>query len=365
MPATARRRVLVVLGMHRGGTSAVAGTLHRLGVDFGPRLMPANADNPAGYYEHNDVVNLHDRFLGRLGASWDDPFPPEFDANVWPDLAPAPGLPSYREELIAILRRDFADEDGRPPAPLWGLKDPRLCLLLPWWEPLWAALGSEPIFVIVLRSPEAVAASLGRRDGFSTGKSNLLWLQHLLRAERYTRGHCRCFVDYDNFLTDWRATVERLGSTWSLSWPRSPGSLTPGRMDFLDPGLRHHQPPRPGATEEKTPRLVWIETVRSVLFPDGKGELEALDRTFDELTRARWAFAAAADHFDSDFAIQLQAQRGLTRWYEEEWQKALAESKTLESRLTKREEKVQSLLRRSGPTHGGKSPKSPDNPVSQ
>ena len=161
-----RRRVLVVLGMHRGGTSAVAGMLQRLGVDFGPRLMPANADNPAGYYEHNDVVNLHDRFLGRLGAAWDDPFPPAFEPSSWSELAPAPGLPTYRQELLSILKRDFSGEDGRPPAPLWGLKDPRLCLLLPWWEPLWTELDSEPRFILVLRGPEAVAASLGRRDGF-------------------------------------------------------------------------------------------------------------------------------------------------------------------------------------------------------
>ena len=310
--------------------------------------MPANADNPAGYYEHNDVVNLHDRFLGRLGASWDDPFPPEFDTNVWSDLAPAPGLPSYREELIAILRRDFAGEDDHPPAPLWGLKDPRLCLLLPWWEPLWATLGSEPVFVIVLRSPEAVAASLGRRDGFSAEKSNILWLQYLLRAERYTRGHRRGFVDYDRFLTDWRTVLERFGSAWDLPWPRSPGDLAPGQMDFLDPGLCHHPPSRPGTTLGEMRRPAWVEAVWSVLFPAGPVSFETLDRTFDELARARWAFAAAAAHADSDRTSQLRAQRTLTRWYEEEWQKASAQVKTLEARLVKKEEKVRSLSRRLG-----------------
>jgi hypothetical protein len=49
--------VLVVLGMHRSGTSALTGMLHHLGVALGEHLMPASADNPRGYWEHSDVVS--------------------------------------------------------------------------------------------------------------------------------------------------------------------------------------------------------------------------------------------------------------------------------------------------------------------
>lgn len=348
MPAPARRCALVVLGMHRGGTSAVAGMLHRLGVDFGPRLMPANADNPAGYYEHNDVVNLHDRFLGRLGAAWDDPFPPEFDPGVWPDLAPAPGLPTYRQELLAILQRDFAGQGNDRPAaaPVWGLKDPRLCLLLPWWAPQWASLDSEPRFIIVLRSPDAVAASLGRRDGFSPVKSQLLWLQHLLRAERDTRGHRRCFLDYDDFLTDWRGTLDRVRATLGVTWPRPPGSLTPAEAAFIDPVLRHHRaaPGQDAAVGEASGvRLPWVETAQTALPPDGPGNVATLDALQKEIHRAQRVFSTLWEHQEVDVVRQLHAHRRLTRWYEEEWQKSISERVTLESRLDKKDDKILSL----------------------
>ncbi len=332
--------------MHRGGTSAVAGMLHRLGVDFGPRLMPANADNPAGYYEHNDVVNLHDRFLGRLGVAWDDPFPPPFDGDGWPGLAPGPGLPTYQEELLAILKRDFTGEADRSPAPPWGLKDPRLCLLLPWWAPLWSALDSEPRFILVLRSPEAVAASLRRRDGVSPVKSNLLWLQHLLRAERDTRGHRRCFVDYDEFLADWRATLARVSRSLDVTWPCDPASLPPAEAGFLDPTLRHHAPPRLDAREPQRAGLPWVETVRSALFPVDPGKTALLDAVHAELTRAQPVFAALNEGRGMDFSAQLQAQRRLTRWYEEEWQNALRVGDVARRRVEKQGTKIRSLQSR-------------------
>ena len=104
------RRAVVVLGMHRSGTSAVAGCLHRLGVDFGPRLMPATEANARGYYEHIDIVNLHDRLLLALGGSWDEtcPLPPDW----WSDEVLTG---RYRDELLVLLRRDLAT------APVWGI----------------------------------------------------------------------------------------------------------------------------------------------------------------------------------------------------------------------------------------------------
>src|ERR1700677_613707 len=63
---------LVVLGMHRSGTSALTGMLHHLGVVLGEHLMPATADNPRGYWEHADIVKAHERLMAALGWGWDD-----------------------------------------------------------------------------------------------------------------------------------------------------------------------------------------------------------------------------------------------------------------------------------------------------
>ena len=64
------QHAIVVLGMHRSGTSAMAGVLQRLGVDLGSRLTPGDADNPKGYWEHTELVDIHDRLLRSLSSRW-------------------------------------------------------------------------------------------------------------------------------------------------------------------------------------------------------------------------------------------------------------------------------------------------------
>ena len=65
-------KAVIVLGMHRSGTSALAGMLSLLGIQFGRSLFPPQADNPRGYWEHREIVDLDDRMLMALGSSWDD-----------------------------------------------------------------------------------------------------------------------------------------------------------------------------------------------------------------------------------------------------------------------------------------------------
>src|ERR1700721_285115 len=93
---------ILVLGMHRSGTSALTGMLHHLGVALGERLMPATGDNPRGYWEHTDIVDVHQKILVALGSSWDDirPLPAGFEHS--------PAAVEGRHEMAAILRRDFA-----------------------------------------------------------------------------------------------------------------------------------------------------------------------------------------------------------------------------------------------------------------
>lgn len=167
---------LVVLGMHRSGTSALTGMLHHLGVALGEHLMPATQDNPRGYWEHADIVKVNERLMAALGWAWSDirSLPPGFERGEPAQTAWA--------ELTAIFDRDFAG------APLWGVKDPRLCRLMPLWSALLTAEQVTPRFVLVLRHPLDVAASLAARDGIGAARGLLLWLGHLLDAERATRG---------------------------------------------------------------------------------------------------------------------------------------------------------------------------------
>ena len=97
-----------------------------------------------------------------------------------------------------------------------GLKDPRMCRLLPLWFPLFQKLAIDPCFALMIRHPWEVASSLAKRDDVGHGKSYLLWLQHTLEAETATRGHKRAIVDYGELLKEPVTVLRRLRSELEL-----------------------------------------------------------------------------------------------------------------------------------------------------
>jgi hypothetical protein len=132
------QKAVIITGMHRSGTSAVSGALAQMDVDFGKNLTSPSRHNPKGYFEHPEIVALHDSLLQALGSCWDDylALPSGWAANEI--------TREIRSSLIAILKRDFGE------APLFGVKDPRLCRLMPLWFPIFETLPAEPHFVLTI-----------------------------------------------------------------------------------------------------------------------------------------------------------------------------------------------------------------------
>lgn len=268
-----------MLGMHRSGTSSFVGLAERLGAALGDDLLEANEFNPRGYGEHRRLVEIHDRFLAAHGLRWDSPRAP---AHFEGDAAA-----TARAALRELLAGEFAE------APLFALKDPRLCRLLPLWQPLLAELQAPPAFVVVLRHPVEIAASLARRDGTLPSRSHLLFLQHMLPAERETRGSPRSFVLYDELVSDWRGVAKRVAADCGFVWPRDPEQAAPEVEGFLSGDLRHHR----GAawSPEDAARFPAAEALHRALAelaqrgPQPSAELAA---RVDDLARAQQAAAA-------------------------------------------------------------------------
>lgn len=237
MTSLSTNSALLILGMHRSGTSALAGVLSLAGADPGPSLIPpADGINPKGFWEHREVVAIHEQLLGALGTAWHDdrPLPEKWWLR--------PEILAFRTQLIDVVRRDFAQ------SPIWILKDPRLCRLIPLWLELLKQLDIKPRFIICLRHPLEVAASLERRDGIQPERSCLLWLEHLVESEQWTRGHSRVLITFEQLLADWRATVERISSGISLPLPME--NERARKIDaFLEPSLRHHRHNESGFTD--------------------------------------------------------------------------------------------------------------------
>ena len=123
---------------------------------------------------------------------------------------------------------------------LWGLKDPRLCILLPLWLDIFKELGIEPLFILPLRNPLEVSVSHQRRDHFGNRKALLLWLKYFLSAEHYSRGYKRFCYQFDDLLGDPRIIVERISEQLNVDFPRSLNDAMQDIQRFLKPDLRHH-----------------------------------------------------------------------------------------------------------------------------
>jgi hypothetical protein len=136
------RRVLVVSGMHRSGTSLMAGLAAAAGIDMGSTLMPASRGNRLGHFEDLEFVRFHEECLERRGAGAFSP--PDGGVTGW-----SAGELRQARELV----------DRRAGRPAWGFKDPRTALFLPLWAPLLPA----PFFLLLYRHPAEVALSLLRR----------------------------------------------------------------------------------------------------------------------------------------------------------------------------------------------------------
>ena len=112
-------RIIVVLGMHRSGTSAITYSLKLLGVGLGDNLHPAGFDNPKGFWEDRDCLEINEKLLSQFGSAIY-----RFDFAwecSWDDVS----IKALKSEAKQLVSRKLTENKG-----LWGFKDPRTCRLL-------------------------------------------------------------------------------------------------------------------------------------------------------------------------------------------------------------------------------------------
>ncbi|WON72648.1 hypothetical protein [Nitrosospira sp. Is2] len=235
---------LIILGMHRSGTSLLTGLLSQVGVKMGRSLYaPQQGVNEKGFWEHEDIVDAHDELLLNLNSQWDDllPLADTLGEKWWETDLVKP----FSNRLIGLVERDFKD------APVWALKDPRMCRLLPAWLPIFATRQIKATFICMNRNPFEVAGSLQKRDHFSREKALVLWLIHSLTAERHSRGLPRVFIDFDQVVTYPVGVLSKIAQEASLVFPVPVDEAKKKIEEFVSPGLRHHkadtlEPPQEG-----------------------------------------------------------------------------------------------------------------------
>jgi hypothetical protein len=227
--AAATSTAILLLGMHRSGTSATTRVLNLLGAELGPNLLEPQPDNRKGFWEHQDAVQIHERLLSALGLEWHDL------RELPPGWLEHPASLKATEEIVELIRRDFSG------VQLWAVKDPRICRLAPLWIQALDQLGIRATALIVVRDPREVAASLHVRDGWSYGHSWLMWAQHVLESTKATEHIPRAMLNYDDLMKDWASNMARIGGELGISWPRSIVDARSSIEVFLNPADRHHQ----------------------------------------------------------------------------------------------------------------------------
>jgi len=145
---------LIVAGFHRSGTSATARIFHHAGVHLGDELVGERLSNPFGHYEDVAVVRIHQSLLADNGRDW----------QIEAELLPAISTARWEEMQAFIVQR----EEGNP---LWGFKDPRVCVFLQAWK----HLLPEARIVAVYRHYADAVDSLHRREAglLLAGSGNL------------------------------------------------------------------------------------------------------------------------------------------------------------------------------------------------
>ncbi len=218
---------LFVLGMHRSGTSALAGVINRLGFNAGSAVLEPQEDNPQGFWENSSVVEVHNSILRDIGSSWDDPV----------DVLLNKRGDEIRDRYIASIRKVLKEEFAGIDLPY--LKDPRLCQFFGMWQPLLEDLEWSPRCLIIIRDPLEVAESLMKRNNMDGESAILLWLKANLNICAQTHGLRRYILSYDRLLN---GTNKELAQALTVLGYAEPGeNVMMEATGYIDRSQRHNK----------------------------------------------------------------------------------------------------------------------------
>ena len=198
-PSHGRSRVICVIGSPRSGTSITTRILNLAGVYLGPEeeLIPPGPWNPRGFWEYGPIADLNERLLTSLGGSIRNP--PQSLPIGWEK---SEEFAAERREARELLDDTFGDR------PLWGWKDPRASLTLPFWRLMLPHMR----YVICLRNPVDVAASAEGIEPLALSREEIFaaWTRYVAAAFANTSGSRRSIVSYDDYVDRSQDTIERL-----------------------------------------------------------------------------------------------------------------------------------------------------------
>ncbi|MEO1017587.1 MAG: glycosyltransferase [Pseudomonadota bacterium] len=223
---------IVVLGMHRSGTSPMTRVLNLLGAERLANVMAAAVGNATGHWEPQTLLDYHNSLLTELGSIWRD----------WQSLDLTVLPPERRKEVRSDLGQTITEEYGD--APRFVIKDPSICRFVRLYIDLFNGIEIRLVPILTVRDPLEVIASLETRrqmwpEGQTRAGGALLWLRHVLDAEYETRDLARLIIPSKAIQSDWRTAISGLDRL-EIPFPALPDEVAEEIDDFVRPELRHH-----------------------------------------------------------------------------------------------------------------------------
>ena len=209
------RKVLIVLGMHRSGTSALTGVLQNQGIKTGITVNGKGAENMKGFFENTKIQKLNKKIFKDCKVKWD---------SYTKVLKPKK---KFLEQGKKIIELEFKNSN------LFVIKDPRICLLIPFWGKVFEQLDIEVKIINIIRNPLEVAESLKKRNGFLKEKSLMLWLYYVLEAEYHSRKFHRILITFNELINNHAKVLNRIFKKFNLN-------IQYANNEFLDKNLKHH-----------------------------------------------------------------------------------------------------------------------------
>ncbi|MBY7896584.1 sulfotransferase family protein [Vibrio fluvialis] len=214
-------KTVVILGMHRSGTSVVAKAVSLSGVEFGDNLLEAKADNEKGFWEDAYIVDCNDKVLHQSQHEW----------YTVGEINPV--LKDEKANILQYIEKKFKGFD------VWGVKDPRLCRLLPEWNNILDSVASDIKYCVAIRNPLNVIRSLESRNEFTAQHAELLWYQYNINILQSLINKEFSVIDFDQLITEPKTNVIRLAKGLSLEYNLLEEDLDQFCNEFVTANLRH------------------------------------------------------------------------------------------------------------------------------
>ncbi len=206
--AEQQRDIIIVIGMHRSGTSVLTRALEVLDIYLGENLMSGHLGiNDKGFYEDLDIYKINVSILEKLGCDWSNL------TGLQDEKLNSKELHTLKREAKELITKKFLESQMRK----FAFKDPRTSVLLPFWQKIFEELGIKIYYIVSLRNPLDVAKSLYKRDGFSYEKSSMLWINYYISIIEHIKDKKYVWVTYEGIMSDTKKEILSIADFLGIS----------------------------------------------------------------------------------------------------------------------------------------------------